>query len=65
MPLEEILRAELADLAAYVPASPAGVRVRLDANEAPAPSPQIRDAVAPASDGAGPPIQDAIGRPAR
>ena len=46
MPLEEILRPELAELAAYVPANPSGIRVRLDANEAP-PVPQaVRDVVA-------------------
>jgi histidinol-phosphate aminotransferase len=47
--LDECLRPELADLAAYAPSIPAGVRVRLDANEAPPPaSPAIRDAVASA-----------------
>ncbi|HEY1959029.1 MAG TPA: histidinol-phosphate transaminase [Polyangiaceae bacterium] len=46
MPLEDILRGELVDLAPYVPASHAGAAVRLDANEAPPPSsPAIRDAV--------------------
>lgn len=42
----QILRSELAELAAYTPASHAGVRVRLDANEAPAPaSGELRDTV--------------------
>ena len=42
----ESLRPELAELTAYVPASHAGVSVRLDANEAPPPaSPEVRDAV--------------------
>jgi len=46
MGVEDILRGELGELAAYVPASPAGATVRLDANEAPPPSsPEIRDAV--------------------
>jgi histidinol-phosphate aminotransferase len=41
------LRPELAELSAYVPADPAGIRVRLDANEAPPPaSPAVRAAVA-------------------
>jgi histidinol-phosphate aminotransferase len=35
MPLEDVLRPELAELHAYVPANPDGIRVRLDANEAP------------------------------
>lgn len=48
MPLEDILRPELSELTAYVPASPSGIRVRLDANEAP-PVPQaVRDVVASA-----------------
>jgi histidinol-phosphate aminotransferase len=43
----EGLRPELAELAAYVPAVPAGIRVRLDANEAPPlVSPAVREAVA-------------------
>src|SRR5579884_540683 len=42
-----LLRPELAELAAYVPADPPGVRVRLDANEAPPlASPRVREAVA-------------------
>jgi histidinol-phosphate aminotransferase len=41
-----LLRPELAGLASYVPADPAGVRVRLDANEAPPiASPAVRAAV--------------------
>jgi histidinol-phosphate aminotransferase len=49
MALEDILRPELAELVAYVPANPSGIRVRLDANEAPPPaSPAIRDTVASA-----------------
>jgi histidinol-phosphate aminotransferase len=41
-----LLRPELAELAAYVPAHPPRIRVRLDANEAPASrSPAVRDAV--------------------
>jgi histidinol-phosphate aminotransferase len=40
------LRPELAQLTSYVPAQPAGVRIRLDANEAPAPPPSVRQAVA-------------------
>ena len=48
MPLEEILRPELAELAAYVPANPSGIRVRLDANEAPAVPAAVREAVASA-----------------
>ena len=48
MPLEGILRSELAELAAYVPAAPAGVRVRLDANESPPPPPEVRAVVAEA-----------------
>src|SRR5258708_34273197 len=42
------LRPELAELTSYVPADPPGVRVRLDANEAPSPPDGIRAAVAPA-----------------
>jgi histidinol-phosphate aminotransferase len=42
-----LLRPELGDLASYVPADPPGVRVRLDANEAPAfTSARVREAVA-------------------
>jgi len=42
-----LLRPELADLAAYVPHDPPGIRVRLDANEAPPhTSPAIAEAVA-------------------
>jgi histidinol-phosphate aminotransferase len=42
-----LLRPELADLSAYVPADPPDIQVRLDANEAPLnPSPRVRDAVA-------------------
>jgi histidinol-phosphate aminotransferase len=40
------LRPELAELSSYVPADPAGIRIRLDANEAPAPSRAVSDAVA-------------------
>ncbi len=39
-----LLRRELADLAAYIPADPPGIAVRLDANEAPAPpSPRVAE----------------------
>jgi histidinol-phosphate aminotransferase len=42
-----LLRPELAELSSYVPADPAGIHVRLDANEAPPnPSPVLRDAIA-------------------
>lgn len=42
-----MLRPELAELAAYVPAAPAGVRAKLDANEAPPnPSERLREVVA-------------------
>jgi histidinol-phosphate aminotransferase len=42
-----LLRPELEELAPYVPADPPGVRVRLDANEAPAlASPRVREVVA-------------------
>jgi histidinol-phosphate aminotransferase len=45
--LRALLRPELAEMAAYVPADPPGITVRLDANEAPAPSSGIvRDVVA-------------------
>ncbi len=45
----EGLRPELAELEAYVPANPTGLRARLDANEAPpCASPAIREAVASA-----------------
>ena len=47
-PLEEILRPELAELSAYVPANPVGIRVRLDANEAPPVPAAVRDIVASA-----------------
>lgn len=40
------LRPELAELSSYVPAYPPGVRLRLDANEAPPPPPAVREAVA-------------------
>jgi histidinol-phosphate aminotransferase len=44
--LAALLRPELADLAAYVPADPPGIDVRLDANESPPPrSPHVREAV--------------------
>jgi histidinol-phosphate aminotransferase len=44
--LRALLRPELAEIAAYVPAAPPGIAVRLDANEAPAAaSSAIRDAV--------------------
>ncbi len=45
MPLTEILRAELAELHAYVPHVPDGIRTRLDANEAPAPPRVVRAAI--------------------
>ena len=42
-----LLRPELADLSAYVPASPPGIEIRLDANEAPHnPSLRVREVVA-------------------
>jgi histidinol-phosphate aminotransferase len=42
-----LLRPELSELSSYVPAEPASVRIRLDANEAPAnPSPHLREVVA-------------------
>jgi histidinol-phosphate aminotransferase len=42
-----LLRPELADLAAYVPAGAEGIRAKLDANEAPPnPSARVREAVA-------------------
>jgi histidinol-phosphate aminotransferase len=42
-----LLRPELGELAAYVPAAPSGVRAKLDANEAPPnPSEPLREAVA-------------------
>jgi histidinol-phosphate aminotransferase len=45
--VKELLRPELAELKAYVPADPPGIEVRLDANEAPPnPSPAVREAVA-------------------
>jgi histidinol-phosphate aminotransferase len=45
--LSVLLRPELAELSSYVPADPPGVRVRLDANEAPPnPSPHLREVVA-------------------
>jgi histidinol-phosphate aminotransferase len=45
-PLASLLRPELAELSAYVPADPPEVRVRLDANEAPPnDSPAVREAV--------------------
>jgi histidinol-phosphate aminotransferase len=44
--LSALLRPELAELSAYVPAVPAGIEVRLDSNEAPpCASPAVRDAV--------------------
>ena len=47
--LAELLRPELADLTAYVPHDPPGIRVKLDANEAPpARSSVIREVVAKA-----------------
>jgi histidinol-phosphate aminotransferase len=42
----QLLRPELAELAAYVPHDPPGIEVKLDANEAPAPSAAVREAVA-------------------
>jgi histidinol-phosphate aminotransferase len=45
--LAALLRPELEELRAYVPHDPPGIRVKLDANEAPArSSPAVRDAVA-------------------
>ena len=45
--LKALLRPELADLEAYAPKTPAGIVVRLDANEAPpSASPKVREAVA-------------------
>ncbi len=45
-PLRAIFRDELADLAPYVPKSPPGVEVRLDANEAPpCAAPELREAL--------------------
>jgi histidinol-phosphate aminotransferase len=42
-----LLRPELGELSAYVPAHPVGIRVRLDANEAPvSPSPVVREVAA-------------------
>ena len=49
--LRALLRPELAELESYVPADPPGIEVRLDANEAPAPTREheaIREAVAEA-----------------
>lgn len=44
--LAQLLRPELAELRAYVPAEPAGITVRLDANEAPAPrTGAVREAI--------------------
>lgn len=44
--LAELLRPELTELRPYVPHDPPGIRVKLDANEAPSPmSPAVRDAV--------------------
>ena len=40
------LRAELADLTAYVPSMPEGIEVKLDANEAPPVEPELREIVA-------------------
>jgi histidinol-phosphate aminotransferase len=46
-----LLRPELAELKAYVPAEPSGIRARLDANEAPShPSGRIREIVSRAVD---------------
>jgi len=42
----QLLRPELAELASYVPHDPPGIEVKLDANEAPAPSAAVREAVA-------------------
>ena len=44
--LGQLLRPELAELVAYVPHDPPGIEVKLDANEAPAPSIAVREAVA-------------------
>ncbi|MBV9948393.1 MAG: aminotransferase class I/II-fold pyridoxal phosphate-dependent enzyme, partial [Myxococcales bacterium] len=41
-----LLRPELADLSAYVPAHPPRITVHLDANEAPAPASTVREVVA-------------------
>jgi histidinol-phosphate aminotransferase len=46
-----LLRPELAELAAYVPKDPPGITVKLDANEAPACSPAVREVVARAVSG--------------
>ncbi len=43
--LAALLRPELEELRAYVPADPPRIRVKLDANEAPPPSPAVREAV--------------------
>jgi histidinol-phosphate aminotransferase len=43
--LATLLRPEIADLRAYVPADPPGIRVKLDANEAPACSERVREVV--------------------
>ncbi len=48
MALEDVLRPELAELTAYVPASPSGIRFRLDANEAPPAPRAVREVVAAA-----------------
>src|SRR4051794_20755904 len=42
----QLLRPELADLAAYVPHDPPGIDVKLDANEAPPCTQAVRDVVA-------------------
>src|SRR3954465_9220217 len=42
----QLLRPELAELAAYVPHDPPGIEVKLDANEAPPCSPAVREVVA-------------------
>src|SRR5512143_2200205 len=45
--LAALLRPEIEELRAYVPHDPAGIRVKLDANEPPpSSSPAVRDAVA-------------------
>jgi histidinol-phosphate aminotransferase len=44
--LRALLRPELAEMAAYVPADPPGITVRLDANEAPSPPEAVQEAVA-------------------
>ena len=49
--IAQLLRPELAELVAYVPHDPHGIEVRLDANEAPPCSPNVREVVARAVSG--------------